>query len=139
MPYGTMHTLTNEWIKQRATHSGILIAQLGLEPDLDFLECEGHESLSGAIGNVEYCDGSCRSTRDVPDDLHEITVIFGGALDESFYVQTDYEVNIADWIAEQCRHEAEKQDDETWEIIVTRPTFNDSAEDTVIYRVTDES
>lgn len=23
-------------------------------------ECDGHESTSGPIGNVVYCDGSCR-------------------------------------------------------------------------------
>ena len=22
-------------------------------------QCEGHESLNGPIGNVEYCDGTC--------------------------------------------------------------------------------
>lgn len=27
------------------------------------LACEGHESLSGPIGNVTYCDGSCRPRR----------------------------------------------------------------------------
>ena len=29
--------------------------------DDDDSECEGHESLDGPIGNVVYCDGSCRS------------------------------------------------------------------------------
>lgn len=42
---------------QRAVHgSGQLYAKrLVIRRD-----CEGHESLDGPIGNVEYCDGSCR-------------------------------------------------------------------------------
>jgi len=42
---------------QRAVHgSGQLYAKrLVISRD-----CEGHESLDGPIGNVEYCDGTCR-------------------------------------------------------------------------------
>jgi hypothetical protein len=28
------------------------------------IECEGHESTDGPIGNVVYCDGTCQSCPD---------------------------------------------------------------------------
>jgi len=33
------------------------------------LECEGHESIAGPIGNVFYCDGSCRAHEKA--EIHE--------------------------------------------------------------------
>lgn len=35
-------------------------------------ECEGHESTSGPIGNVIYCDGSCIVPDEDDDDDREV-------------------------------------------------------------------
>jgi hypothetical protein len=102
MPVGTIHKTTRELIERRAKQSNIELSRLGLEPDMDtWLDDEG---------NIKA---------ELPDNLYAITVIFGGALDEEFFVWTDYEVNIADWIAEQCAEESRKQGGEQWEVLVT--------------------
>lgn len=36
----------------------LMTEDFGKDDDEDF--CEGHESLNGPIGNVEYCDGTCK-------------------------------------------------------------------------------
>lgn len=95
MTYGTMHKITKEWLIARAGQSGITEEQLGLDPDL-----------------TPYTEGEDV----IPDCLFEITVHFGGALDESFYVLTAYEFNIVDWLASQCAEESSKQEDEPWSI-----------------------
>lgn len=120
MPYGSVLETTRKWLTKRATESNISMDKLGLEPDMSF---------------EEYEDQSA------PDNLYEISVIYGGALDEEFYVQTIYEVNIADWIAEQCAIESRRNGTpgeplEQWEIIVSEYAFEDAG--TVRYRVSSE-
>jgi hypothetical protein len=111
MTYGTMHDTTRKLIERRAAESNIELSKLGLEPDLNTWFDDEFQLKVGV---------------ELPANLYEISVIFGGALDEEFLVWTDYEVNIADWIAEQCREESEKQDDETWEILVSEWMPEDS-------------
>lgn len=128
MPYGIMQESTRELITRRAAQSGIPIERLGLDPDFDKWYDDKGEPKGGTFAEIGAL---------FPDNLYEISVIFGGALDESFYVETDYEVNIADWIAEQCREESDKQGGEQWEIIVSSYMHDDCGP--VRYRVTDES
>lgn len=71
------------------------------------------------------------------DPVYEVSVIYGGSLDEDFYLgDTGYEVNIADWIAELCAREA-STDSESWEILVTEYLEEDAGP--VRYRVTDQT
>lgn len=106
MPYGTISTVTRDWLVARAARDGITEDQLGLEPELPDLESEAEEVP-------------------IPDNLYEISITFDGALDEVFYVQTDYEVNIADWLAEQCAEESAKQEGESWRIDVAFYSISD--------------
>ena len=118
MPYGTITKFTREYLTKRAAESNIALDKLGL--DYEFPEEESElEKL---------------------DNWYEISVIFEGALDEEFYVVTDYEVNIADWVAETCRDEHEKSQDKLgWSVTVFRADTGDDDDPTVIYRVTDET
>lgn len=137
MTYGSMHDTTRVYLIERAKQSNITLDKLGLDPDLSFEEAPGDEVA-------------------IPDNLYQISVIYGGALDEEFYVQTIYEVNIADWLAEQCSLESQKNyelsvragiehDDsslvapapESWEVIVQEYAYEDAGP--VHYRVTDEA
>lgn len=50
------------------------------EPD-DYdreLECEGHESTDGPIGNVVFCDGTCKPRR-IAVPLADADFLFGTA------------------------------------------------------------
>lgn len=123
MPYGTISENTRKWIELRAAQSNIPLEKLGLDEYVHTNDCPA--------GVDEDEDCICNGA----DNTYEISVIFGEALDESFYVTTDYEVNIADWIAEDCANEVLKQPGESWEVIVTEP--NDSG--VVRYRVSDET
>lgn len=133
MPYGTILEATKTWVLDRAAQSGITPDQLGLDAPAPSCGLEGHEM-------DEDCD--CESV-EIPDDLYQISVIFGGALEEEFLVRTMYEVNIADWIAEyntfvcQLGVSAGKTA-EDWEVTVYNYAHS-SGEATVRYRVTDES
>lgn len=80
MPYGTPSVETVETLHLRAHQGNLDTDKLGLNPEIDY---EKPESW--------------------PPNFYEISVIIGGALDEEFYVVTDYEVNMADWIAESLR------------------------------------
>lgn len=117
MPYGSMHETTREYLIKRAQQSSVPLEKLGFDPDMSF-----EESLEEDVH--------------APDNLYQISVIFDGALDEEFYVQTDYEVNIADWIAEQCAEEATHNEGASWEIIVQEYAYEDAGP--VRYKVTDE-
>lgn len=81
MTYGTIHSTTRDYLTVRAIQSGLDTAKLGLDPS--------DENIDETVGCT-----------------FEISVVYGGALDEEFTVVTEYEVNIADWIAEQCESEA---------------------------------
>lgn len=121
MPYGTISEQSRAYIEYRARQSGIDLEKLGLEPEMPDLESEADEVP-------------------IPDNLYEISVIYAGALDESFYVQSDYEVNIADWLAELCRNDVANEtqsSSSSWEVIVTEYAHEDAG--AVRYRVSDES
>lgn len=121
MTYGSVTQHTREWLTLRAEQSGISLDALGLEPDFDQWFDENDE---------------LKPDVELPSNLYMISVIFGGALDEEFYVLTNHEVNIADWLAEDCRNEVEKQPGESWEIIVTEYMHEDAGP--VRYRISDE-
>lgn len=110
MPYGTVRPETREHILLRAHQSGIDVSKFTFEPSFDF---EDDPTVNGGVQ---------------PDDLYEFSVIYGGALDESFYMLTDvYEVNIADWIAELLRTESEADADHgDWSVIVTEYAYEDA-------------
>jgi hypothetical protein len=124
MPYGLMHRSTQTFLIAHAVRSG------WVSPNIDFDPTPGHDTDCTKRDD----DADCCS-RPYADDVYEIAVIFGGALDETFYVGGIYEVNVADLLAEQCREEAAKQDGESWEIIVSEP--NDTG--VVRYRVSSEN
>lgn len=114
MPYGTIRQITKDHLLARAKDSGLMEVDLGIEPEWDE---ESNEPL--------------------PDNLYEIAVIYGGGLDESFYIQTDYEVNIADWVAEMLKQESEADADHAdWSVIVSTVTLNDTSE--THYRVSSD-
>lgn len=116
MPYGSMHGTTEDWLRKRCKESG-LDFEAAVHPD-------GQPETDGADTTGYYT----------------VSVIFGGALDEEFCMgPTIYEVNVADWLAEQCEYEALKQQPspeypkDEWEILVHR--FDDPD---CHYRVTSE-
>jgi len=118
MPYGTALDSTRRYIEKRAAQSNISLDKIGLD---------------GELPEVNDSDPEWPS---VPSGTYNIAVIFGGALDEEFtLVGTLYEVNVADWIAEQCREEAANQGGETWEVIVSEFSWDEPG--TVRYRVSD--
>lgn len=114
MPYGTISQATEELLKRRAGEGNIPVEKLGLDPEMPSIPDR------------------------IPDNLFAISVIVNGALDEDFYVLTDYEVNIADWIAEDLRETARVQEStpnaiEDWEVLVTEVVYEDAGP--VRYRV----
>lgn len=120
MTYGIMSSSTQALLAEHAVKSGWLYPQIDLDPT------PGHEpDCKQRDDDADCCE------RPYAEDVYEIAIIFGGALDESFYVGGIYEVNIADLLAEQCKEEAAKQDGESWEVIVSEP--NDTG--VVRYRV----
>lgn len=125
MPYGGIQKSTRDHLAKRAEQSGVPFDKLGIEVWTHQPDCNG-----SVAEDTCTCNGA--------DNTYEITVIFGGALDEEFFVTTDYEVNIADWIAETCAEEAAKQDSESWDVIVAEPG-GEGATGVVRYRVSDET
>src|SRR4051812_28788785 len=100
MPYGTVRPETRQHIESRMREEGIPLEAIKWEPDMFFEDS--------------------RSEDPIPEDLYEIAVIYGGALDESFCIITCYEVNLVDWIAEMCMTESlADADHESWSVIAT--------------------
>jgi hypothetical protein len=120
MTYGIINAQTRDWITHRAEQSGIELDRLGLDAGAPECGLPGHEEVF------------------IPDNLYEISVMFEGALDEEFLVQTDCEVNIADWIAEGCRATSMLLGGErNWEVIVTEYAHDDAGPQR--YRVSSDS
>jgi len=109
MPYGIASSNTIEVLEDRSGQANIDFDKLGVEPEFD-------------IENDDL------------DGIYQLSIIIGGALDEEFYIKTIYEVNIADWLAEDLR---DSKIEEPWEIIVSEVAYEDAG--TVRYRVTDET
>jgi hypothetical protein len=110
MTYGSVSEETKELLYLRAHQSNLETDKLGLNPDFDY---EDPESW--------------------PPNLYEISIIVQGALDEEFYVVTDYEVNIADWIAEDLRDNNAGD----FDVMVNEVMYEDAG--ILKYRVTDET
>jgi hypothetical protein len=117
MTYGTISEATKLHILKRAEESGIAEFKLGL--DFEF-----PEDLDFYAEQVNW---------NQPDNLFEVSIFAGGALDEEFTILSDYEVNIADWIAETLRSNEEVED---WEVLVTVWTYEGGG--AVRYRVNNE-
>lgn len=124
MPYGSMNASTEKMLGELAVKNGWLYPQIDFDPE------PGHTADCRQKDRDHDENNTC--DRPWAENVYEISVIFGGALDESFYVGGDYEVNIADALAEDCRTEAAKQDGESWEVLVTEA---DSDSGVVRYRV----
>jgi len=114
MPYGTPSVETVECLHLRAHQGNLDTDKLGLNPEIDY---EKPESW--------------------PPNFYEISIIVGGALDEEFYVVTDYEVNMADWIAESLRDDPNMVEGETWQVMVHEVMYEDAG--ILKYQVTDET
>lgn len=97
---------TQEYLKRRAEQSGLKYEDLGVDPDVSFLFHDEDEEVS------------------IPDNLFTITILFDGMLEEEFYLWSDYEINVADWLAEDCERIAGK--DEDWEVIVCPYVIDDA-------------
>lgn len=113
MTYGTPSPETVELLHLRAHQSGLDTDKLGLNPEIDY---EKPESW--------------------PPNFYSISIIVGGALDEEFDVVTDYEVNMADWIAESLRDDANIMA-EDWSVMVHEVMYEDAG--ILKYQVTDET
>ena len=50
------------WVNGKTNAACPLDCMAGVDDyhDEDEEGCEGHESLNGPIGNVEFCDGTCK-------------------------------------------------------------------------------
>lgn len=118
MTYGAMHTTTKELLQTAALEQG-WFDKVTWPDELDWEEIEDEG--------------------DVPENLYQFAVIFEGALDEEFYLATDYEVNIAELLAQSCRDEAAsalRNDDSVeidyhestpaWEVVVTEYAYEDA-------------
>lgn len=70
-------------------------------------------------GNLEVEKLGLRPS-EITDDTFFFVVWFDDFLDEHFLANTLYEVNIADWLAEDCRREARVQHVQQWRIEVRR-------------------
>jgi hypothetical protein len=153
MTYGSISPATKEYLEDRASETGILVDKLGLDVLVHTTDCAigvaqvmsqleiPHHAVAKselAARKIEALkwldDQDCSCDGDV-NWSYSVSIIFGGALDEEFYVTTDYEVTIADWLADQCREEVRtKQPGEQWEIIVSE--VGDTG--VVRYKVSDE-
>jgi len=111
MPYGSVSEETRELLYVRAHQGNLETDKLGLNPDVDYDDPESW-----------------------PPNLYEISIIVQGALDEEFYVVTDYEVNIADWIAEDLRDNEYVSD---FVVMVHEVMYEDAG--ILKYTVTDET
>lgn len=101
MSYGDILDTTRELLLRRAQQSGVPAEELGLD------------------GSVPESDDDT----DWPDTagFFQVSVIVSGALDEEFTIgPTMYEVNIADWIADELPRDC------TWEIIVSEYSYEDA-------------
>jgi hypothetical protein len=127
MTYGHMLAATRQYVETRAVGENIELEKLGLEPE--WQECHS------CIDSDTCLDGECEDGSIRPRFLREIAITYNGCLDETFYLDDLYAVNVADWLAEQCRELAEATDDYSWEIVVTIPHPDDSTE---IYKVSSE-
>lgn len=112
MPYGTPSAETVELLHLRAHQGNLETDKLGLNPEVDYDEPESW-----------------------PENFYDISIIIDGALDEEFSLVTDYEVNIADWIAESLRDDPEV--DCSWAVMVHEVMYEDVG--ILKYQVTDET
>lgn len=97
MPYGIIREDTLAHVVQRAQESGISPGALGLE---------ALEEDSNVV---------------------QLSVIYGGALDEEFFLYADHASDVARWVGELCQTESEADADHAdWSIILTDPVSLDT-------------
>jgi hypothetical protein len=113
MTYGTMLVTTRIYVEERAKEANIAFEDLGIDP-------EWYETEEGHI---------------IPEFVREIAVIYGGALDETFYLDAKYAHEVCNWIADQCRECAVEDDGESWTVILSVPGYEDSE---TIYKVSSD-
>ncbi len=117
-------TGTLNYITKRAKAEGIDVNALKL--DSKWILCEDCNNGLPEPG----CD-NCFSGYIYPEFMREVYVVFAGAIDEIFYMDDLYAVNVADWLAEDCVRIA-NETGEDWEVKVFIPG-DDSQE--LIYKV----
>lgn len=140
MTYGSMHRATREYVGTRLEQSNLTWAKLGVEPCMEIDERDKDSWAYCVLPHDHNEIGAPRNTRQhlfvvlgEALDIYQFSVICDGALDEEFCAVTDYEVNLADWLAEHCRLSITDGEIENFEIIVTNYVEEDAGE--VRYRV----
>lgn len=72
--------------------------------------------------------------KDIPN-LYTFTITCDNSVEEEFQLITDYEVNIADWIAEDLQDAVSHDDIESWEVKVAAYRFSSEEKEEVKYAV----
>lgn len=110
MPYGSISEPTHRLLEERAKQANIPLEKIGINPDMPSIPDR------------------------IPETLVEITIIIEGALDEEFYLNTIYGVNVVDWIVEELKAETEtpKPSFSNWEVILSSVVCEDAGE--TLYR-----
>lgn len=105
----SMREHSRKYVVKRATESGVALDKLALD-----------------LENVYNKPA---------DQVVEVAVIWDGALDEDFYMDRLYAVNVADWLAEECANESEADPDHpSWEVLVTEYVPDDAGSQVYVTR-----
>jgi hypothetical protein len=135
MTMGSISPGTKKLILEAMAREGITEDQITLEVCLEEDDDPDEVRICGLVLNH---DGMHQFNTADAWPVYEITVIYAGVHDESFYVGGNYEVNIADWIAADCAREAREEDSNLgWSVWVNEYVHEDAG--TIRYTVDSET
>ena len=127
MTYGSISPTTETYLKLRAAKENIPWEKINIDPEWDKCENANCGDISIMDEGCEDCDGG----EIQPEFLRMVSIIYSGALDEEFYIDDLYSINVCDWLAEQLTLQGNRYGEE-WEVILTIP-YPENSE--VIYTV----
>lgn len=109
MPYGTASEDTKVLVARKMMNeAGVKPEHLIIEPELPSFE--------------DMTDSECEEYFN-KHSLYNVAVIIDGALDEEFTIEGIYEVNVADWIADDIEA---SHPDKAYEVIVSEFVLEDA-------------